>query len=60
MGYGLWFAGVSLMALHLAHQLRQLDAHDPAMALRLFKSNRNAGLILTVFTVADHMLGVGL
>jgi 4-hydroxybenzoate polyprenyltransferase len=60
MGFGLWFAGVSLMALHLAHQLRQLDADDPVMALRLFKSNRNAGLILTAFTVADHMLGVGL
>jgi len=59
-GFGLWFAGVSLMGLHLAHQLRQLDAHDPAMALRLFKSNRNAGLILTVFTVADHVMRVGL
>jgi 4-hydroxybenzoate polyprenyltransferase len=60
MGFGLWFAGVSLMALHLAHQLRQLDADDPVMALRLFKSNRNAGLILTAFAVADHMLRVGL
>jgi 4-hydroxybenzoate polyprenyltransferase len=60
MGFGLWFAGVSLMALHLVHQLRQLDADDPVMALRLFKSNRNAGLILTAFAVADHMLGVGL
>ena len=60
MGFGLWFVGMCLMGLHLAQQLRQLDADDPAMALRLFKSNRNAGLILTVFAVADHMLRVGL
>ena len=60
IGFGLWFAGVSLMGLHLAHQLRQLDSNDPAMALQLFKSNRNAGLILTVFTVADHVIRTGL
>ena len=59
-GFGMWFAGVSLMGLHLARQLRQLDADNPAMALRLFKSNRNAGLILTIFVVADHMLRGGL
>ena len=60
MGFGLLFAVVSLMALHLAHQLRQLDADDPVMSFRLFISIRYAGLILSVFSFADHMLGVGL
>ena len=31
---------------HLAWQVRRLKADDPARALRLFKSNREAGLIL--------------
>ena len=35
------------MALHLGWQSSRLEAGDPAMALRLFKSNRDAGLILT-------------
>lgn len=38
--------GVAGFAAHLAWQLRRLDRRDEALALRLFRSNRDAGLIL--------------
>ncbi|MDR3461885.1 MAG: 4-hydroxybenzoate octaprenyltransferase [Beijerinckiaceae bacterium] len=46
-GTHLWAqAGVLGFALHLAWQVRRIDPESPARALRLFRSNRNAGLIL--------------
>ena len=39
-------AGVAGLAAHLAWQLRRLDIDDSALCLRLFRSNRDAGLIL--------------
>jgi 4-hydroxybenzoate polyprenyltransferase len=33
-------------AAHLAWQVVRLDINDPAHCLKLFKSNRDAGLIL--------------
>ncbi len=39
-------AGVVGLALHLGIQVRRIDAADPAGALALFRSNRDAGLIL--------------
>ena len=38
--------GVAGFALHLVWQLRRLDIDDPALCLVLFRSNRDAGLIL--------------
>jgi 4-hydroxybenzoate polyprenyltransferase len=38
--------GLCLYALHLAWQLRRIDGATPQIALRLFRSNRDAGLIL--------------
>ncbi len=38
--------GVLAFAGHLAWQVRQLRTDDPALALRLFRSNRDAGLLL--------------
>ena len=38
--------GVIGFALHLARQIRRLDPRDPQGALILFRSNRDAGLIL--------------
>jgi 4-hydroxybenzoate polyprenyltransferase len=38
--------GLCLYGLHLAWQLRRVDGATPEMALRLFRSNRNAGLLL--------------
>jgi 4-hydroxybenzoate polyprenyltransferase len=39
-------AGILGFAAHLAWQLRRLDIDDPARCLALFRSNRDAGLIL--------------
>jgi 4-hydroxybenzoate polyprenyltransferase len=46
-GGGFIFAiGVIAFAAHLAWQVTRLDINDPAHCLMLFKSNRDAGLIL--------------
>ena len=55
LGNGIWLAALAAMAIQLAWQAVRLDAGDPAMALRLFKSNRDAGLILTVGLVVHQM-----
>jgi 4-hydroxybenzoate polyprenyltransferase len=39
-------AGVAGYGAHLAWQLARLDIDDPALCLHLFRSNRDAGLIL--------------
>ncbi len=57
LGIGIWLGGLSLMALQLAHQLRQLNSRDPELALKLFQSNRNAGLILMLALVLTSLLG---
>ncbi|MHB8886709.1 MAG: 4-hydroxybenzoate octaprenyltransferase [Methylovirgula sp.] len=40
--------GLLAMAAHFAWQIRRLDPEDPALALKLFRSNRDAGLLLFV------------
>jgi 4-hydroxybenzoate polyprenyltransferase len=50
------FAGLALFALHLGWQVARLDIDDPALCLRLFKSNRDAGLILFAGLCADAAL----
>ncbi|HWV51897.1 4-hydroxybenzoate octaprenyltransferase [Pseudorhodoplanes sp.] len=51
---GLIFAvGLAAFALHLAWQVWRLDIGDPALCLRLFKSNRDAGLILFAGMILD-------
>ncbi|GAA0611398.1 4-hydroxybenzoate octaprenyltransferase [Brevundimonas kwangchunensis] len=42
----LFYVGLTLYALHLSWQTRRVSKDDGALALRLFKSNREAGLIL--------------
>jgi 4-hydroxybenzoate polyprenyltransferase len=37
---------LAAFAAHLAWQVRRLDIDDPAGCLAIFKSNRDAGLIL--------------
>ncbi len=41
--------GVAGFSAHMAWQLRQLDPNDTACCLRLFRSNRDAGLIPALF-----------
>lgn len=46
-GIGLLFwLSLAIYAVHLACQIIRLDRNDGALALKLFKSNREAGLIL--------------
>jgi 4-hydroxybenzoate polyprenyltransferase len=48
--------GVAGFALHLAWQLRRLDIDDPDLCLTLFRSNRDAGLILAAGLLAAAIL----
>jgi 4-hydroxybenzoate polyprenyltransferase len=57
LGPGPWLGGLVLMALHLGWQVRHLNIDDPAGALRLFQSNRDAGLMLTAAMVLTHLAG---
>lgn len=53
-GAGIVFAiGLTAFALHLAWQVKSIDIDDPALCLRLFRSNRDAGLILFAAFVCD-------
>jgi 4-hydroxybenzoate polyprenyltransferase len=45
-GGAIFVAGLIAFAVHLAWQVLRLDINDPAHCLKLFKSNRDAGLIL--------------
>jgi 4-hydroxybenzoate polyprenyltransferase len=44
--------GVWAFGAHLGWQLARLDADDPATCLRLFRSNRDAGLLVALFLAA--------
>ncbi len=48
--------GAATFALHLARQVMLLPGADPAMALALFKSNRDAGLLLALGLCLDPVL----
>jgi 4-hydroxybenzoate polyprenyltransferase len=45
-GGAVFMLGLALFAAHLAWQVLRLDIDDPALCLALFKSNRDAGLLL--------------
>lgn len=53
-----WFAwiGLAAFAAHLVWQVRTIRIDDSALCLRLFKSNRNAGLLLFAGLLADAVL----
>ena len=44
----LFYVALLPFAAHLFRQVRDVRPDDPALALRLFRSNRDAGLILLV------------
>ncbi|WP_374600622.1 4-hydroxybenzoate octaprenyltransferase [Brevundimonas sp.] len=44
----LFWIGLAAYALHLAWQTRRVRADDGALALRLFRSNREAGFVLLI------------
>src|SRR4051794_36381252 len=50
------FVGLAAFAAHLAWQIKRLVIGDPALCLRIFWSNREAGLLLFAGLVADAVL----
>jgi 4-hydroxybenzoate polyprenyltransferase len=51
-----WFwLGLAAFAAHLCWQIARLDIRDPGLCLTLFKSNRDAGLILFAGMVAEAL-----
>jgi 4-hydroxybenzoate polyprenyltransferase len=45
--------GLAAFATHLVWQIRRLEISDPALCLRIFKSNRDAGLLLFAGLLVD-------
>lgn len=48
--------GLIAFAAHLLWQIRRLDIGDPALCLRVFKSNRDAGLLLFAGLLVDAVM----
>jgi 4-hydroxybenzoate polyprenyltransferase len=57
VGISAWI-GLAAFAAHLAWQVRNLRIGDSALCLRLFKSNRDAGLLLFAGLLTDAVLRV--
>ena len=57
-GVAAWI-GLAVFAAHLAWQVSRLQIHDPALCLRLFKSNRDAGLLLFAGLLIDAVMRAG-
>ena len=58
LGAAQWPAWIGLAAFagHLAWQIRRLYIRDPALCLRIFKSNRDAGLLLFAGLLVDAVM----
>jgi 4-hydroxybenzoate polyprenyltransferase len=54
-GWPAWI-GLAAFAAHLCRQIATLETSDPSLCLRLFRSNRDAGLLLFAGLLADAML----
>jgi 4-hydroxybenzoate polyprenyltransferase len=48
--------GLAAFAMHLIWQIQRLEIGDPAFCLRIFKSNRDAGLLLFAGLLADAVM----
>jgi 4-hydroxybenzoate polyprenyltransferase len=48
--------GLAAFAAHLVWQIRRFRIGDPALSLRIFKSNRDAGLLLFAGLLVDAMM----
>jgi 4-hydroxybenzoate polyprenyltransferase len=56
--YPAWL-GLAAFAAHLVWQIARLETGDPALCLRIFKSNRDAGLLLFIGLLVDAVMRVG-
>jgi 4-hydroxybenzoate polyprenyltransferase len=67
IGVAIWLAGAGIpaglglgaFAVHLAWQIRRLKIGDPALCLRIFKSNRDAGLLLFAGLLVNAWMAAG-
>ena len=50
------WAGLASMAIHLGVQVYKVRTDDAELALNLFKSNRNAGLLLVAGLMLDRII----
>jgi 4-hydroxybenzoate polyprenyltransferase len=48
--------GLAAFAAHLVWQIGRLEIGDPALCLRLFRSNRDAGLLLFIGLLVDAVM----
>jgi 4-hydroxybenzoate polyprenyltransferase len=48
--------GLAVFAAHLVWQIRRLEIGNPALCLRIFKSNRDAGLLLFAGLLLDAVM----
>jgi 4-hydroxybenzoate polyprenyltransferase len=48
--------GLAAFAAHLIWQIRRLEISDPALCLHIFKSNRDAGLLLFAGLLVDAVM----
>src|SRR5215475_3731881 len=55
VGIAFWL-GLAAFGGHLAWQVERIDVQDPARCLKLFRANRDAGLILFVAIVIDAVI----
>ncbi len=53
------WVGLAAFAAHLAWQIARLKIDDPALCLRVFKSNRDAGLLLFAGLLVDALIVAG-
>ena len=53
------WTGLAMFAAHLAWQIARLDISDTALCLRVFKSNRDAGLLLFAGLLVDAVMRAG-
>jgi 4-hydroxybenzoate polyprenyltransferase len=51
-GWMAWI-GLAAFAVHLVSQIERVEIDDPKLCLRIFKSNRNAGLLLFAGLLSD-------
>jgi len=58
VGIAFWL-GLAAFGGHLAWQVERIDVNDPALCLKLFRANRDAGLILFVGIVIDAVIRGG-
>jgi 4-hydroxybenzoate polyprenyltransferase len=54
-GVSAWI-GLAVFAVHLGWQIARLRIDDPALCLRVFKSNRDAGLLLFAGLLVDALM----